>query len=193
MPQSFDKVPEHIDEMITRAIGKWHQPLAHAGVTVDALFCTEYDKDSGEMIPTLKHGGYPAAATIKPTSLKERALGVADALLVIDEFVWGESTEAQQMALLDHELTHLEVCCDGGGSLVVNDGKVIGEVKKDDLGRPKLRTRRHDVVLGGFRTVMRRHRANSIEALQIAACCDESGQLRWEFSGNSKPQLVAAE
>lgn len=94
------------DDVVTRAVTKimkqYHAPLANAGVTVRCLFAV-----NSTDAPAVKHGGYPALATIKINSLQNRVEGKCDATMVIDEVAWKEMSDEEQEALVDHELEHL--------------------------------------------------------------------------------------
>jgi hypothetical protein len=130
-----------------KAMRDYHRDLADAGVTVEVL--TVHAGTS----PALKHHGYPALAVIKPMSQKDRAAGSADARILIDAEKWDGLDDPRRLALLDHELTHLELVRDEEGA-----------VREDDCGRPKLRTRPHDFELGGFEEVVGRHKASAPES-----------------------------
>lgn len=138
-------------------------------VTIDVLTVVDYDEESGEECRCLKLHGYPAAAIVKVMSHERRAQGSGDALLTIDGIAWHELGPAARVALLDHELTHLELC------------EKDGTVARDDLRRPKLKLRLHDVEIGGFREVMGRHREHALEVMQVRRCRAESGQYFWDF------------
>ena len=58
--------------------------------------------------------------------VQDRARGIADAKLTIDDSVWRDLSERVDAALLDHELTHLQV--------VVKATEHGAVVAKDDLG-----------------------------------------------------------
>ena len=58
-------------------------------------------------------------------------------------------------AVLDHELSHLELVTDG-----------YGNVKHDDLERPRLRIALHDWQFGWFDAVARRHGSDATEVQQ---------------------------
>lgn len=106
--------------------------------------------------PAVKLHGYPCYATIGIIPLKQRVDKRADAEITIDRDVWdNDLTEPQQRALLDHEITHLEIVKDD-----------IGAIVTDDIGRPKLKMRLHDYQIGGFSEVAQRHRGNSIEVIE---------------------------
>lgn len=143
------------------------------GVTVSALFV--FDLESTEAV--LKHQGYPAQAVIRITPTRDRALGIADAVIVVDRSNWLTLSQPQRDALIDHELTHLERVVD----------EETGAPKTDAVDRPKLTMRRHDYQLGWFDSVAARHGDASAEirqAKQLIAC---SGQLYFDFKGRQTP------
>lgn len=90
----------------------------------------------------LKLHGTPAEAIIKVTGYEERAKGGRDSGLRIDSRVWERLSDDEREALLFHELHHL---------VLVRDKQ--GYVKSDDLGRPRLKCRPHDLEIGVFRRV----------------------------------------
>jgi hypothetical protein len=49
----------------------------------------------------------------------------------------------------------------------------------DDLGRPKLRMRKHDINFGWFNQVAKRHGSASQERIQARMILDEAGQFYW--------------
>jgi hypothetical protein len=71
-------------------------------------------------------------------------------------------SKATQVAVLDHELTHLELVTDGDGT-----------VKYDDYNRPKLKIRLHDIHYGWFSEVAKRHKGASIEVQQATRLVSE--------------------
>lgn len=136
-------------------------------VTVDALFIFD-DEHSSE--PVLTHQGYGAAAVVRITPVRDRALGGADAIIIIDRAIWVTLTAAQRDALIDHELYHLEWRHDKDGN-----------PKADGLGRPKLGMRRHDHQFGWFDEIARRHGDASMEIRQARLLLAGSGQLYFDF------------
>lgn len=193
MTKSYERAGGKVHEMVTEAMRRWHPALIGTGVNVDALFVREYSED-GELLATLTCGGYPAAATMAVVSLKHRALGCGDALLTIDEATWEVLPEPERWALLDHELTHLEVVADGGGTVIVHPetGELVPDAKLDDLGRPKLRIRRHDIVVQGFREVMARHKRHALESHAVEACRGDDGQYFWSWAKPADEELREA-
>ena len=96
-------------------------------------------------------------ATIKINSYRDRVEGKADVTITIDGHHWDELSDAELAAVLDHELTHLELVIEEDGS-----------VSRDDIDRPKLRMRKHDFQIGGFNEVAKRHKADSLEVQAVA-------------------------
>lgn len=177
MTKTYERqIDNDVTELVAAVREEHHRYLEGADVTVDVLMVSDIDEESGEVLPALTLHGYPAAATIKIVGPAQRALGQADALMMIDVVSWRELPPAGRRALIDHELTHLEVVC----------GKK-GEIKRDDSGRPKLKMRLHDYEIGGFREVIERHGKAAPEVI-TAKSCTENGQYFWDFDG---PRLRA--
>lgn len=177
--KTYSTASEDVLGHIARMQSQFHPEIEN--VTVSALFV--FDEESGE--PVLKHQGYPAAATVSITPLKQRALGVADALIIVDRAYWLTLKAGQRDALIDHELEHLD--------------RVISEETKeepaapqfDSLGRPKLQMRRHDHQLGWFDDIARRHGDASPEIRQAKALVSQTAQLYFDFA--PMPPEVARE
>ncbi len=109
-----------------------------------------------------------ALAIARKLSLKDRALGRGDAEVSLDGNWWEHATAEQQAALLDHELHHITVKSDKAGN-----------AQYDDLGRPQIKLRKHDIEVGWFNVIAERHGAASIERSQAKAIMDNSGQYYW--------------
>ena len=155
----FRKGNDHECELLSEVLEKHHPELHDAELIVDVLVAFATKNEQGEPRgPALSHGGYPAIATVRINSLKQRVLGGGDALVTLDGDRWGDFSPLQQRAILDHELTHLELV----------EGEE-GGVEGDDIGRPRLRLRKHDHQFGWFDDVVRRHGANSVEWSQFKA------------------------
>lgn len=148
-------------------------------VSVGALFVFDLDE---EHEPCLKHQGYPAAAVVRITPLKDRAQGLPDAQIVVDRAYWIACTQPQRDALIDHELTHLE--------RVVN--AKTGKPKRDALDRPKLAMRKHDHQLGWFAEVAERHGAASCEVRQAKQLVAQAGQMYFPFEFKPKTSAEMA-
>lgn len=144
-------------------------------VTVDALFTFD-EEHSG---PVLKHQGYAAAAVVSITPVKQRALGVADAIIVVDRATWLDLSALQRDALMDHELYHLHWKVD-------DEGKPLS----DGLGRPKLAMRKHDWKIEGFDEIVQRHGLNALEALAAKHVLTRERQLLFQFGTTNLQDAV---
>jgi hypothetical protein len=146
-----------------------HAPLFDAGVKVGVLFAVN---DTGHAVTG---HGYPALATVKVVSLKDRVHKGTDAELVIDRRAYEELTDAQRDALLDHEMSHLALKKFGYVAVKDSRGEPTGETElvceRDDLDRPKLVGVKGDWSAGdGFRSVCRRHGRAAIEFRNLSEC-----------------------
>jgi Putative phage metallopeptidase len=158
------------DGCIAQVRDDYHPDLE--GVTVSALFV--FDSESSE--PVLKHQGYPAQAIVRITPVRDRALGMADAVIVIERSSYLTLSQRQRDALLDHELTHLTRALDPETQRPVFDV----------LDRPKLKMRRHDFQLGWFNEVAQRHADASAEVRQAKQLMESAGQLYFDFRWTAK-------
>lgn len=168
--KTYSPASEDVERTIERVRLEYHAPDLD-GVTIAALFV--YDMEASE--PVLMHGGYPAQATVRITPVKDRALGMADAVIVIDRSNWLTLTMAQRDALIDHEITHLERAVDKDTELPLCDA----------VDRPRLKMRRHDRHYGWFDAVAERHGKASAEVRQAVALIESTGQLYWDFEARA--------
>lgn len=169
--KTYSQAPD-VSNTIEHVQDEHHEDLE--GVTVSGLFVF----DTETTLPVLKHGGYPAGAVVRITPVKDRALGIADATIVIDRAGWLALSVRQRNALIDHELTHLARKID----------KDTGEMVFDVLDRPKLLMRKHDHQFGWFDEVAQRHGEASPEVRQSRRLMESSGQLYFDF----EPRAQAA-
>lgn len=163
MPTTFERAPAHVTNMMLDVMRQYHSELFDVGLSVDVLFA-HADPDSDE--PAVKAHGYPAAAVVRKIGLKDRVKGHGDAEIVIDGDQFHEWSEREINALLDHELTHLDIVRD----------KKTGFPKRDDIGRPKLSIRLHDRQFGWFDIVAKRWKDDSFEVKQAKEMIED-----WEF------------
>lgn len=105
--------------------------------------------------PAIKHNGYPARATIKINSHKDRVAGLPDVTITVDGDWYGQANDRQRQAIFFHEFLHIE--------LKTFTDKVTGEEipDSDDAGRPKLKMRLHDMQIGVFAQPMKIFGADS--------------------------------
>lgn len=158
-----------VSELIKRLIGKHHRDLAEAGVRVGArLAFATVDENTGEPKgPALKHHGYPAGAIVRIVSHRDRVAGMPDAMIDLDGEAWeNDWDDDRKAAVIDHELTHLEVQYDEDGA-----------VKLDDCHRPKLKMRLHDWELGGFAEIAKRYKEAALEVEGARKMADKYGQM----------------
>lgn len=158
---TYVQADETVLALVAMAMGQYHQRLQAIGLTYNVLMAHAPEGDDGEPDgPALKQHGAPALALIKINSLKHRAHGLADVEIVLDGDQWPEFSRAKRLAILDHELTHIEPT-----------------MKFDDLGRPKLTMRQHDFQVGWFFDVAQRHGGESVEVEQFKTATYEFAQL----------------
>lgn len=155
-----------------RLVKKHHDNLAQARVRIDFLFVTT----DGEDGCALKCNGYPALAVASVIPQKNRVGLKADARIIVDKEAWDELTEKQRDALLDHELQHFEA--------VMSDDTVA----LDGNDRPKIRMRKHDVQLGFFSVIAKRHGEHSQEVIQARALVEHAAETLFPgFEFMAKP------
>lgn len=166
--KTYSAAPDVCD-CIEKIRGQHHEDLK--GVTIVGLFA--FDLESS--LPVLKHQGYDAGAVVRITPLKDRALGVSDATIVVDRAGWLSLSQRQRDALIDHELTHLAVKTEE------EEGAKEPAIVFDAIGRPKLLMRKHDHQFGWFDEVAQRHGQASPEVRQAKRLMESSGQLYFDF------------
>jgi hypothetical protein len=161
---TYDDCDGKTYQMIKSTMAQYHPDLAGADVTVRAVFAHNEDKD-GNAVCAVKAHGHTAAAKIQVTSLQDRARGLADCKLTIDHYSWERMAESRRIALIDHELEHLELKTD-------DDGVVY-----DDRNRPKLKCKLHDWLLAGFASIIERHGEAAVEHREMIRWQETWGQL----------------
>jgi hypothetical protein len=137
-----------------------HPDLTECGAVIGVVIARAEDG------PAVKHHGVAALATVKVVSTKDRTKKRIDAEMLIDGGEWDRLSEAQQAALIDHELSHLRR----------NNykEKVLAKLRKgnpdhpawklDCHGRPRLKTVAADFTPGdAFASVIARHGDAAVE------------------------------
>jgi hypothetical protein len=159
MSSTYDLAADSVIRMMESVKVDYHPYLIANEVRVDVIMAFGKKSKEGEILtPAVMAGGYPAYAKIRVTRLDERLKRPFDAIITLDGDQWYMLEEPTQKAILDHELTHLELVLDENG-----------RVKHDDQSRPVLRLRKHDVQFGFFNEVARRHLGKSIECQTFLA------------------------
>lgn len=162
---TFQRADKSVSDMAKSLIAEFksHEALHTRDVRVDYMFAFPDRDEEGQAInDALKHQGVKALGLCRKVSLKDRAKGMGDAEIVLDGDWWQGATTEEARALLDHELHHIAVSQDN-----------------DDLGRPKLKLRKHDHQFGWFKIIAMRHGQASQECQQAKAMMDNAGQLYW--------------
>lgn len=168
---TFQRCDKTIDDLAASILSQYetHKPLVSCGVKIDFVFALPDCNDHGDPInDALTKNGIKALGICRKLSLKDRALGRGDAEISLDGDWWAKASGDEQAALLDHELHHIEVKADKAGN-----------VQYDDLGRPQLKLRKHDVEVGWFSLIAERHGLASQERIQAKRIMDVEGQFYW--------------
>ena len=163
MATTYQLADEEILTLLQIVRDRYHPVLKANDVRIGVLMAIAgVDEDTGEKTgPAIKgYAGAEAAAQVKPVSLKDRVVKQYDVEILLDGDLWPKLTEPQQIAILDHEMTHIEP---------------TGEV--DDLLRPKVKMRKEDFVAWGFWEVIQRHGPAAMEHRALKALADKHGQL----------------
>lgn len=172
---TFERADKSVERLAKELIEKYesHKPLAQIEPKIDYVFAYgDVDDEGRQLNDALTKGGLKALGITKIIALKERALSRGDVEISLDGDWWKQATEEQQAALLDHELHHVSIKADKSGN-----------VQYDDLGRPKIKLRKHDAEFGWFKCIADRHKEASQERIQAKALMDFSGQYFWpEFA-----------
>lgn len=153
-------------EIYNQVMNQYHSHLVEYGVTVDILFAKLKAEEAKPGASAVRLHGYPCAAVVKVNSYKLRVQGHSDAEIVIDGDMWNDWSYEQRVALMDHELEHLELKMDKDENPT-----------QDDLGRQKLKVKHHDHEFGWFDSIARRHGENSPEVRQYEAFRDLQPEL----------------
>jgi hypothetical protein len=153
------KMPDKGDiGVLVTAMDQWHKELIAEEINVVLLMV---ESATGHAIT---HAGHPVAAKVCIVSVRDHVYTGADAIIEIDAAHWADLTPKQALALIDHELTHLEIQRGAHGE---------GHTKRWDDGRAKLGARPDDWYLTGFAEVIKRHGDDAIEATALASTIHE--------------------
>lgn len=164
MPTTYTLPDDELHQLLAQVMERYHRPLHDAGVKVGVLMA------SNENSHAVSSGGYPAIACIKVVALKDRVTKGYDAELLIDLVEWGAYRDRHKRALLDHELSHLQLAKHRYTKDEFDQPKDI-YFDRDDLGRPKLKLVKGDWNCGdGFKSVVERHGEWAIEFLNVRRC-----------------------
>jgi len=135
-----------------------HPELLNFKVRIDWLIAyAPVDDDGNKTGPALTAKGLAALGVCRIVNYRDRVKGMGDVEISVDGDWWHdpERTHNQRLALLDHELEHIEVCI-----------KSEGITDRDAAGRPKIKMRKHDFEVGWFHNVAERWKHEALEVQQ---------------------------
>lgn len=180
MKRTYAEMGHDAEACVAAMVKRYHPDLAEAGVTFDLLSVSVDDEDKHALIVR----GFPADAVVCSTDVKARTKGAADVRIVFDEKRWLEMSQAERLALVDHELEHCELRLNAK----------TGKVKLDCHGRPLIKMRHHDAEIGLFASVAKRHGEASGEIQQCRALFKYEDQTFFPFAqiAPAQPKLEAA-
>jgi hypothetical protein len=171
----YEKANSEIYDEVATVMRQYHGPLVDSAVHVDVIIARSEDT------PPLVLRGIECAATVRITSTRERALGIGDAIITINGELMPTWSTRQLHAVIDHELTHLELKLD----------KKTGQPKEDDQGRPVLKLRLHDREFGWFDSVATRWGSDSFEQAQARDLIESATWVQTLLPG-FEPDVVYA-
>lgn len=160
--KTFDKPPANLQSRIDQCLRDYHSRLLEPQLPVSVVLETlvvygPRNKDGVQTAPAIRVRGSEAAACIRVTTLEERVAGRGDAVMWIDGDRYKHWHPETTNAVIDHQLTHLEIVLDRDD-----------EPEFDDLGRVRLKLRPHDFEVGWFDEVAERHGTASYEVNQAS-------------------------
>lgn len=160
MGKVFEKAKPELNDRVLSVMTRYHSRLSDLGVTIETMVVFgPRNKDGIQTGPAIVVRGCEAYACVRITSLEERVAGRGDAIIWIDGDKKKHLTPDTLDALIDHEITHLEL---------VPDHENEKDFCLDDSGRVRLRMRKHDFEVGWFHEVAERHGSSSIEVRQAS-------------------------
>jgi hypothetical protein len=168
---TYQKANKSVHQLAAQLIGRYpdHKPLEAVELKLDLVFAfADTDEDGRPLNDALTKNGLKSLGVTRAVPLKDRALGRGDAEIALDGDWWKTASGDEQAALLDHELHHISLKADKNGN-----------IKYDDLNRPLIKLRKHDVEVGWFKLIAERHGSASIERQQAKAIMDSQGQFYW--------------
>lgn len=127
------KVPGEPYALLADARERWHPHLSEARIVLAWRKNWTSDRDGNLVL-----------GKCQKASDLHRWLAPYDFVILLNQEAWPELTPAQRLALVDHELCHAQV----------TQGE-DGRPKRDEVGRPVFRVRRHDIE--EFREIASRH------------------------------------
>ena len=172
MPKTFKKADEQSRKLFDRATKNWHPEIVAANLRVALIFVEPAcNKDGEPSAPAITTAGMRVAAKTRCVTRKRRVYNPHDVEIEIDALLWGQLSEQERLALLDHELHHVEVFKSKSGAFLTEN---------DD--RPVVRLFKDDYMLTGFVAVAKRHGESSLEVKAMKILWDSCGQALFPWA-----------
>lgn len=173
---TFQKAKREVLDLVNTVLcdESFHQPLLDAKVKIDVLmmYAPTDDNEKPKGFAMRKRGRRVLGQTRK-IPLDQRVKGAGDVEIKLDGDWWEEANDRERCALVDHELTHICVQTNSAGV-----------AKTDDIMRPLISLREHDVELHCFARVADKWKEASQERKQAEQYFDAFGQAIWPFLVN---------
>ncbi len=129
--KTYKRASGEMIEVVEELVMKYHDRLLDCNIEVLLVYAAK-DKYGEPKGPAITLRGKAAYACVRATTLEERVAGRGDAIIWVDGDDCGDWPDSRLRAIMDHELTHLEI---------VENSKT-GMPENDDLGRPKVQSQR---------------------------------------------------
>lgn len=175
MPTTFWKAEanDEIFLIINHAMLNWHKELNQHKIKIGVIYAFS---DKPEK-PAVSNSGYPAYATVRLVSPKDKVAKDYDVEMLVDATAWRAASSDLKKAIIDHELAHVVLKkkkIKKAKSTEINNAQAADptqeeEVVLDDHGRAMVKLRKADWNVGdGFADVVARHGKNAAEYQNIA-------------------------
>lgn len=176
-----DIAPKEVQDVCTRMMSKYHGDFCDAKLDVQVMFAKAARNEGGELEANpIVIAGQTREAKTKIISHEDRVASkgkIGDVRITIDEDAWNDLSSGERDALIDQQLSSIELKKDSED-----------EVKRDDFGRPQLRKVRPDNVIILYHGVQERHKDNSPEYREMKAWVDKHGQAYFGWNGDNDPR-----
>jgi predicted transport protein len=176
MATTFEMADAATVALMERAMEIYHAELKRYEVKIGVIMAFGEEDKEGEIKRPIMNQGVPCAAKVKIVSLKDRLTKGTDVEILLDGTMWQELDDDRKLAIFDHELEHLK--------LKIN---ADGELERDSLKRPKIRTVFDSIGFWGFASIAERHGINSQEYL-----CFQALRLKYGHLLDPKKEIVNA-
>jgi len=165
----YELADDSVHDLLKEAISAYHNMIGKLEIKFGLIRVTSVDKKGEpDEKPALKSSsGHAAAAQISLVSKKDQLSKNYEVEILFDGPMWDGMTDKKRLAILDHELTHIEIAKDKDG-----------HAKIDDLtGKPKLKLIPDQFHLWGFLDIAKRHGEDSSEVANMRSMAINHGHL----------------